>query len=168
MGKIGRNQPCPCGSGKKYKHCCLVSDQGVVDNQQSQAQITLMAAIEKLQQAAEKKETEFFELGVFIFFSNSEGHAWLFEATEQDAVQVAEAGSRLEVPVEENKDTIEMNWSHMFVVKNKQVFLTDYADKIECRFENAPVQQINAAMKRVKKRYSQAVLDKVHLPSVEA
>ena len=19
--KIGRNQPCPCGSGKKYKHC---------------------------------------------------------------------------------------------------------------------------------------------------
>ena len=21
--KIGRNQPCPCGSGKKYKHCCV-------------------------------------------------------------------------------------------------------------------------------------------------
>jgi predicted aspartyl protease len=21
-GKIGRNDPCPCGSGKKYKHCC--------------------------------------------------------------------------------------------------------------------------------------------------
>src|SRR5262249_13407531 len=20
-GKVGRNQPCPCGSGKKYKHC---------------------------------------------------------------------------------------------------------------------------------------------------
>jgi len=23
MAKIGRNEPCPCGSGKKYKHCCL-------------------------------------------------------------------------------------------------------------------------------------------------
>lgn len=22
--KIGRNEPCPCGSGKKYKKCCLV------------------------------------------------------------------------------------------------------------------------------------------------
>ena len=22
MAKIGRNQPCPCGSGRKYKHCC--------------------------------------------------------------------------------------------------------------------------------------------------
>lgn len=21
--KVGRNQPCPCGSGKKYKKCCL-------------------------------------------------------------------------------------------------------------------------------------------------
>ncbi len=21
--KAGRNDPCPCGSGKKYKHCCL-------------------------------------------------------------------------------------------------------------------------------------------------
>jgi tetratricopeptide (TPR) repeat protein len=23
MAKIGRNDPCPCGSGKKYKKCCL-------------------------------------------------------------------------------------------------------------------------------------------------
>ena len=22
MKKIGRNEPCPCNSGKKYKHCC--------------------------------------------------------------------------------------------------------------------------------------------------
>jgi tetratricopeptide (TPR) repeat protein len=22
MAKIGRNEPCPCGSGKKYKKCC--------------------------------------------------------------------------------------------------------------------------------------------------
>ncbi len=29
--KIGRNDPCPCGSGKKYKKCCLAleSDRGV-------------------------------------------------------------------------------------------------------------------------------------------
>jgi len=22
--KIGRNEPCPCGSGKKYKKCCIM------------------------------------------------------------------------------------------------------------------------------------------------
>jgi preprotein translocase subunit SecA len=21
--KVGRNDPCPCGSGKKYKNCCM-------------------------------------------------------------------------------------------------------------------------------------------------
>jgi hypothetical protein len=25
LPKIGRNDPCPCGSGKKYKSCCLPS-----------------------------------------------------------------------------------------------------------------------------------------------
>jgi Tfp pilus assembly protein PilF len=25
MAKIGRNAPCPCGSGKKYKKCCLLN-----------------------------------------------------------------------------------------------------------------------------------------------
>jgi tetratricopeptide (TPR) repeat protein len=26
MAKPGRNEPCPCGSGKKYKRCCLDKD----------------------------------------------------------------------------------------------------------------------------------------------
>lgn len=25
-GRVGRNDPCPCGSGKKYKNCCLNKD----------------------------------------------------------------------------------------------------------------------------------------------
>ena len=27
MTKVGRNQSCPCGSGKKYKQCCLATDE---------------------------------------------------------------------------------------------------------------------------------------------
>ena len=26
--KIGRNDPCPCGSGKKYKNCCMLKNEG--------------------------------------------------------------------------------------------------------------------------------------------
>lgn len=29
--KIGRNDPCPCGSGKKYKHCCLNKPKEAID-----------------------------------------------------------------------------------------------------------------------------------------
>ena len=25
--KVGRNDPCPCGSGKKYKKCCMNKEQ---------------------------------------------------------------------------------------------------------------------------------------------
>jgi tetratricopeptide (TPR) repeat protein len=27
MAKTGRNDPCPCGSGNKYKKCCLTKDE---------------------------------------------------------------------------------------------------------------------------------------------
>lgn len=27
MRKVGRNDPCPCGSGKKYKKCCMAKDE---------------------------------------------------------------------------------------------------------------------------------------------
>src|SRR5690606_20413740 len=25
-GQVGRNDPCPCGSGKKYKKCCMLKN----------------------------------------------------------------------------------------------------------------------------------------------
>ena len=36
---IGRNDPCPCGSGKKYKKCCFKRDQ--VDKRLEQTQRTV-------------------------------------------------------------------------------------------------------------------------------
>ena len=30
--KTGRNDPCPCGSGKKYKKCCDPIEQTTVQN----------------------------------------------------------------------------------------------------------------------------------------
>jgi hypothetical protein len=35
MAKINRNAPCPCGSGKKYKKCCLLRDQESSAQQQN-------------------------------------------------------------------------------------------------------------------------------------
>lgn len=35
MSKISRNEPCPCGSGKKYKKCCLNRDEEITRNNQS-------------------------------------------------------------------------------------------------------------------------------------
>ena len=37
MPKIGRNSMCPCGSGLKYKHCCLSKDEESALEQQETA-----------------------------------------------------------------------------------------------------------------------------------
>jgi len=42
-GKTGRNDPCPCGSGKKYKHCCLkkiIAFPGNSDNEHEESVFT--------------------------------------------------------------------------------------------------------------------------------
>lgn len=35
--KTGRNDPCPCGSGKKYKHCCWAKDKGILKGKSTSA-----------------------------------------------------------------------------------------------------------------------------------
>ena len=46
--KIGRNDSCPCGSGKKYKHCCLARDGEAETSTQDLAWRRLRRAIEPL------------------------------------------------------------------------------------------------------------------------
>ncbi len=53
MAKTGRNDPCPCGSGKKYKVCCLHKDEAAA-----------LKAAEARQTAATERARAFFsELG---------------------------------------------------------------------------------------------------------
>jgi tetratricopeptide (TPR) repeat protein len=37
MAKPGRNDPCPCGSGNKYKKCCLAKEEAVEREQLAEA-----------------------------------------------------------------------------------------------------------------------------------
>jgi len=41
MAKIGRNDSCHCGSGKKYKKCCLLRDQESRAQQQNAGGVSL-------------------------------------------------------------------------------------------------------------------------------
>lgn len=40
IAKLGRNEPCHCGSGKKYKRCCLEKDQALLADASSYEGIT--------------------------------------------------------------------------------------------------------------------------------
>lgn len=168
MVKIGRNQPCPCGSGKKYKHCCLTAEQAAQPQNNAPVVPTLETQITRLQHLAQRKEAAFWELGVFLFFSTTAGDAWLLEITETDAAQVAQAGEAIDLAIEESAETIAINWSHTFKLQDKNFVLTSYASGVEEILTAAPAQQIHAAIRRIRKRYDQALLDQVHLAPEEA
>lgn len=50
--KTGRNDPCPCGSGKKYKQCCLRKDE--------EAERAAMAALNQAKQEDLQKTADQF------------------------------------------------------------------------------------------------------------
>ena len=169
MAKTGRNQPCPCGSGRKYKHCCRAAEQtGQPSSPESRMKTSLMAAIETIQADAATHKPAFRELGVFLFYSDTAGDAWLLEITESDAVQVAQAGEPLAAPIDENPETIEINFTHTFTLRDRQLVLTAYADKAETILERAPAQQIRAAIRRVRKRYPPEMLSSMHVSAPES
>jgi hypothetical protein len=41
VAKVGRNDPCPCGSGKKYKHCCIEKDTERLHHSSAVAGVTV-------------------------------------------------------------------------------------------------------------------------------
>lgn len=57
--KVGRNDPCPCGSGKKYKKCC---EQRLGPKRKFQASVLSSGMNEgkKLEGKATKISTNFF------------------------------------------------------------------------------------------------------------
>lgn len=163
MARIGRNELCPCGSGIKYKRCCLRQRQAkAAVTPMGQLKISLMAEIERIQAAANSRQETVRELGVFILWASG-GDAWLLEITESDAVQVAAAGEAMAVPIDENPETIAINWSHTFAIRDRQFYLTAYADRQETCLEQAPTQRIHAALRRIKKKYSPEQLSQVHV-----
>lgn len=165
MAKIGRNERCPCGSGKKYKHCCAHNPQ--VENRPSTAEeqlkISLMEAVAKSVEAAGQKTQMIQELGVFVLLATNQGNCWLFEVTQSDCVQLAKDGEPLPVPIDENPHTIEIEWSHTYKVKDRQMMLTAYSDKNDSVMEDCPVKEVSASIKRIRKKIPPEMLSEIHI-----
>jgi len=163
MAKIGRNDSCPCGSGKKFKKCCAEKIRLEQPVKAAPAQISLNGEVKKIQQAAVDGKSEVRTIGVFVLFSTDGGDAWLLELTEMDALLVAQGGKAINVEIVESAETLEINWSHRFAVKNRQLQVTAYADKKEDMLVGCPVHSIQAAIKKIRKKFPAEVLASIHL-----
>ena len=164
MAKIGRNDLCFCGSGKKFKKCCLTTGASAP----ARAAIpSVKIEVEKIQESAKTGKAAVLALGVFVLFSTASGDAWLLEVTDMDAIQVARGGEKMTVQIEENPETIEINWTHKFDVKNKKFILTSYKDKSEEIREDYPVHTILSTVKKIRSRIPAELISSIHLDSEE-
>lgn len=60
--QVGRNDPCPCGSGKKYKHCCLKLLERDENTAEKQSPKVDQAKAEEQEKLIRKIETAFSRL----------------------------------------------------------------------------------------------------------
>lgn len=165
MAKIGRNEKCPCGSGRKYKHCCARNPrvQERLATSEEQMKISLMSAVESISLAAREGKVILKELGVFVLFATADGNSWLFEVTQADCVQLVRDKEILSVPIDENPQTIEIEWSHTFEIVNKEVLLTSYRDRVTEKLEDCPVKELSASIRRIKKKVPPEMLKEIHI-----
>lgn len=56
--KVGRNEPCPCGSGKKYKQCCWTKDTTPLQKKKFTAKVISSGGPKKDEALQEAIQTE--------------------------------------------------------------------------------------------------------------
>lgn len=164
MTKIGRNDPCPCGSGKKYKHCCAGQAPAAASaDSQPAALPSLDAEVDKVRQRAVDRQASLHTLGVFIFFTTTEGDGWLLEMTDMDALQIVAGGKVLAVEISATEQAIEIHYSHRFAIRDKRFIATAYADRRETVHENYPASRIETLISKARRQLSPEMVDSVHI-----
>ena len=165
MARIGRNEKCPCGSGRKFKHCCARTPLATrrTPLPEEQLKISLGDAVEGIRHAAEQKKQVIRELGVFVLLSTAKGNAWLFEATQSDCVQLARDGETLPVFIDENQETIEIDWGYTFALIDREIELTSYRDRTRMILTDCPVKELSASLRRIRKKVPAEILKEIHI-----
>lgn len=67
---VGRNDPCHCGSGKKYKHCHLKIEQAKAQEERAWESAAHFLRRDFILFAKEERFAESFAAGVALFFNN--------------------------------------------------------------------------------------------------
>ena len=160
MDKIRRNSPCPCGSGLKYKKCCLYKDsEASRAAAEKEQRIYVTKEIEKIQAQAAARKPTFRLVGAFIFFAAPNGDAWILELIEKDALIVAKNGVPLNVVINESAETIEINWSHRFVIEGTKFVATTYLDNSIETYHDYPAMAIRETLNKFQRNFSGQLID---------
>lgn len=88
MTKVGRNELCPCGSGHKYKRCCLEKDEAQARARRAAANAELQTEVEAVERMIAGEEN-FADFDADEFTEESNAVIDLIDAGKLDAAESA-------------------------------------------------------------------------------
>lgn len=121
--KIGRNDPCPCGSGKKYKQCCLKKSEPSVDGTESK-------------QEQEKWLATYPATDV----ERQEGRVYLEDVYDSESIELDKL---LYLALKHRRIPFRSKEPELVVARRKRVYLTDAYKKFAAIVEREQIQNFS-------------------------
>ena len=164
--KIARNAPCPCGSGRKYKKCCLPAandpagalraapgaaaggegpaGRGPGTRVLARAEIRIREEVDHIVRLAAECNVGVVRLEPLVFFSTRTGDAWLLEPDDGLALPLARDRDPLPVRIFETDERYEIEWTHDYSVAGEMFQVVDRATGKGTRIAGYPTEAFSS------------------------
>src|SRR5918996_960641 len=84
MTAVGRNDPCPCGSGRKFKKCCLNKPSAGAQSYRSTERNSALAKLMRFSERHEFEDTH--KMALALFWGD-----WLAQEPDEDLEEVMDS-----------------------------------------------------------------------------
>ena len=112
--KIGRNDPCPCGSGKKYKKCCMAADVTEIRTLQP---ANIPQEVRHIIDCAYYRDARLVRLGSLLLFSTETGDAWLLDVEDNHALCLLRDSEAQLYVIDETTDNYIIAWDASYQIR---------------------------------------------------
>lgn len=121
--KIGRNDPCPCGSGKKYKQCCLKKSEPSADGTESK-----------------QEQEKWLATYPTIDGEREEGRVYLEDLYDSESIELDKL---LYLALKHRRIPLRSKEPELVVARRKRVYLTDAYKKFAAIVEREQIQNFS-------------------------
>ena len=140
--KIPRNAPCPCGSGRKYKHCCMRQGSEQLPEADPQVQIQILDSkqvnitgeIDYIIVQAENGKARIVTIGSLVLFSTETGDAWMLDPEDGLALCLARGGERESFTVTETSKNFVIAWQANYRIEGEKFIVLERSGRTRAIF----------------------------------
>jgi len=133
---IGRNDPCPCGSGKKFKKCCM--DDFITQSANRRVlyreETNIMDEANYIMDCAQNSDIRIVTLAKLIFFSTDTGDAWMLDPEDNLALCLVKAGVKQPFIITETANNFSVEWQGKYIIAKNAFLYISQSGKLRTIF----------------------------------